>query len=57
MYPNGWKQQFMQLMAVIFVVSYVIHLTAYWLGTVAPIVAVLMLLVGIYAVVFRWWRR
>jgi hypothetical protein len=57
MYPNGWKQQFMQLMAVVLVASYVIHLAAAWLGAIAPTALALLFLAGICAVLFRWWRR
>jgi predicted signal transduction protein with EAL and GGDEF domain len=55
MYPKGLKQRFMEIAAVVFVASFVIHIAAFWLAPVAPVLLVL----GLLAVVIRlvlWWR-
>jgi Flp pilus assembly protein TadB len=56
MYPKGWKQQFTEFMAVLFVASFVLHLVGAWLAPLLPVVLVLALLAGIVRLVL-WWRR
>ena len=56
MYPKGWKQQFMEAMALLFVVSFVAHLVAFWLAPFLPVLVALAVLVVVARLVF-WWRR
>ncbi len=45
MYSKGWKQQFMEAMGLLFVVSFVVHLVAFWLAPVLPVLVALAVLV------------
>ena len=56
MYPKGWKQQFMEAMGLLFVVSFVVHLAAFWLAPFLPMLMALAVLVVVARLVF-WWRR
>ena len=56
MYPKGWKQRFMEIAAVIFVASFVIHIVSFWLAPLAPLLLLLGLLFLVARLIF-WWRN
>jgi predicted membrane protein len=57
MYPKGWKQQFMEAMALLFVISFVVHLAALWLAPLVPVVVALGIVGVVYRLVLGRWRR
>lgn len=55
-YPKGWKRQLAELAAVIFVVSFLIHIAWLWLVPILPVVLALALL-GLLVRLACWWRN
>ena len=57
MYQRSWKHQLMQALAIVFAISFTVHLIGEWLGPLLPVLVAMGVLAVVGRLVFGRRRR